>query len=286
VRGIVLAGGSGTRLWPITRGVSKQLLPVFDKPLVYYPISTLMLSGIREILIITTPRDAAAFKELLGSGENLGVKFSYAVQEKPGGIAESIIIAKNHIENEVMVLILGDNIFYGNGIGELISRHKLTSDAHIFAYRVSDPERYGVIEFGKDNSVVGIEEKPTLPLSRFVVPGLYIYPKDALDLVRTLRPSARNELEITDLNNLYIKKNRLSVSKLPRGTAWLDTGTFESLNSASNFVRIIEERQGLKVACLEEIAWRKGWINKTQLLSLAKKYRDSSYLDYISSLFE
>jgi len=286
VRGIVLAGGSGTRLWPITRGVSKQLLPVFDKPLVYYPISTLMLSGIREILIITTPRDAQAFKELLGSGEDLGVEFSYAIQENPGGIAQSIIIAKDHIENEVTVLILGDNIFYGNGIGELISKHRLTREAHIFAYRVSDPERYGVIEFGIDNSVLGVEEKPASPHSNFAVPGLYIYPKDVLELVKTLRPSARNELEITDLNNLYINQNRLSVSKLPRGTAWLDTGTFESLNSASNFVRIIEERQGLKIACLEEIAWRKGWISETQLLSLANKYRDSSYLHYISSLFE
>lgn len=286
MRGIVLAGGSGTRLWPITRGVSKQLLPVFDKPLIYYPISTLMLSGIRNILIITTPRDADAFKELLGSGEDLGVEFSYAIQERPGGIAQSIIIAKNHIENEVSVLILGDNIFYGNGIGELIERHNLTSDAHIFAYRVGDPERYGVIDFGKDNSVLGIEEKPAQPLSNFAVPGLYIYPKDVVDLVKVLRPSARNELEITDLNNLYIKQNRLSVSKLPRGTAWLDTGTFESLNSASNFIRIIEERQGLKVACLEEIAWRNGWISEIQLLSLANKYRDSSYLTYISSLFE
>jgi glucose-1-phosphate thymidylyltransferase len=286
VRGIVLAGGSGTRLWPVTRGISKQLVPVFDKPLIFYPISTLMLSGIREILIISTPRDISAFREVLGCGKELGINFSYAVQAKPEGIAQSLIIAESFLGGENSVLILGDNIFHGEAIGRLVSQNTSKDFAHIFAYPVKDAERYGVVEFNAENFAIRIQEKPKIPASKYAVPGLYSYPSDALEMVKTLKPSQRGELEITDLNNLYLGQSRLKVTKLPKGTAWLDTGTFESLNSASNFVRIMEERQGLKIGCLEEIAWRQGWIEDVQLSELAKRYVDSNYREYINGLIE
>lgn len=284
MRGIVLAGGTGSRLWPITRGISKQLLPVYDKPLVHYPISTLMLAGIREILVITTPHDQEMFERLLGDGSRFGISFEFAIQEKPEGLAQAFIIAENFIEKEKIALILGDNIFYGANLGAYLSQFCDVDGARIFAYKVKDPERYGVIEFESSGKAISIEEKPLRPKSFFAVPGLYFYDNDVVEIARTIKPSARGELEITDINRKYLEKGKLNVSVLDRGTAWLDTGTFESLSAASSFIQIIEERQGQKVSCLEEVAWRNKWISDLDLIEAAKSYQSSPFANYLRGL--
>lgn len=284
MKGIVLAGGSGTRLYPLTRAISKQLLPVYDKPLIYYPISTLMLSGIRDFLIISSPRDIQSYMDLLGDGENLGVRFSYRVQPKPNGIAEAFIIAEDFIAKSPVALILGDNIFHGVGLGAQLRQLETTTGAQIFAHSVRDPENYGVIEFGLDGSVLSIEEKPKIPKSNYVVPGLYFYGSDVTQIAKRLEPSERGELEISSLNQLYLEKGQLSVKMLDRGTAWFDTGTIDSLSDAANYVRILEERQGSKIACPEEISWRNSWIDDRQLLQLAGSYLNTSYGDYLRQL--
>lgn len=284
MKGIVLAGGTGSRLWPITWGVSKQLLPVYDKPLIHYPIATLMFSGIRDILIITTPHDQNAFSRALGDGRKYGVNFSYAVQESPDGLAQAFIIGKKFIGERSVALVLGDNIFYGAGLGAHLSSFKEVSGAQIFAYRVRDPEKYGVIEFDKEGVVASIEEKPSKPLSSYAVPGLYFYDNSVIEIAKKIRPSSRGELEITDVNREYLKRGELRASILPRGTAWLDTGTFESLSAASSFIKVIEERQGQKVSCLEEIAWRNGWISDSDLLKTADDYKSSPFAEYLRSL--
>ena len=284
MKGIVLAGGAGTRLYPLTRIISKQLLPVYDKPLIYYPISTLMLSGIRDFLIISSPRDIQAYKDLLGDGASLGVKFSYRVQPKPRGIAEAFIIGEDFISNNSVALILGDNIFHGVGLGAQLRQLEKINGAQIFAHSVRDPENYGVIEFGLDGSVLSIVEKPSLPKSNYAIPGLYFYGSDVTQLAKQLVPSERGELEITSLNQLYLDKGQLNVKRLDRGTAWFDTGTISSLSDAGNYVRILEERQGSKIACPEEIAWRNSWINDKQLLQLAEAYAKTSYGEYLRQL--
>jgi len=284
MKGIVLAGGTGSRLWPITWGVSKQLIPVYDKPLIHYPISTLMLAGIREILIITTPHDQSAFKRLLGDGNKYGVSFSFEVQENPDGLAQAFIIGEKFVGNHSCALVLGDNIFYGDGLGTQLQALKNVSGAHIFAYKVSDPERYGVVEFDSSGKVLSIEEKPAHPRSPYAVPGLYFYDNSVIEIAKTIKPSERGELEITAVNQVYLQSGKLHTTVLERGTAWLDTGTFESLNSASAFIRIIEERQGLKISCLEEVAWRNGWISDTELLQRAEEYRSSPFADYLRGL--
>ena len=279
--GIVLAGGTGSRLWPVTLGVSKQLLPVYDKPLVHYPIATLMLAGIQEIVIITTPDDQVSFKRLLGDGTSLGVKFYYEVQESPDGLAQAFLIAENHIANEKCALILGDNLFQGPGLGDQLKSFTSVDGAQIFAYRVVDPERYGVVEFDECGSAISLEEKPAKPKSYFAVPGLYFYDEEILDIARKVKPSSRGELEITSVNQAYLEQGKLNVSVLPRGTAWLDTGTLASLHDASSYVRALEDRQGTKISCLEEIAFRNGWITKGELVDLAKKYRGGPYGVYL-----
>ncbi len=284
MRGIVLAGGTGSRLWPITLGVSKQLLPVYDKPLVHYPISTLMLAGIQEILIITTPQDQAPFRRLLGNGDKYGVSFTFAVQEKPDGLAQAFLIAEKFIGTDSSVLILGDNIFYGSTLGAQLKELTEPIGALIFAYKVRDPERYGVIEFNAAGNVLSLEEKPVRPKSKYAVPGLYFYDNQVVDIAKSIKPSARGELEITSVNQEYLKAGKLQAKILERGTAWLDTGTFDSLNSASSFIQIIEERQGQKVSCLEEVAWRNGWISDSELAARADEYKSSPFASYLRNL--
>lgn len=284
-KGIILAGGSGTRLYPNTHFISKQLLPVFDKPMIYYPISTLMLATIRDILIISTPRDLPMFQALLGDGSNWGVNFSYAVQEKPGGIAEAFIVGKEFIANDPSTLILGDNIFYGHNLNELlIDASSQENGATIFAYHVRDPERYGIVEFDEGMNVLSLAEKPQMPKSNYAVTGIYFYDHNVTRFVEDLSPSSRGELEITDLNMMYLKQNKLSVKVMGRGYAWLDTGTHESLLEASQYIATIEHRQGLKVACPEEIAWRNGWIASDQLITIARQYKNSTYYQYLMDL--
>ena len=286
MRGIILAGGSGTRLYPITVALSKQLVPVYDKPMIYYPLTTLMLARIREILIITTPEDSATFQRLLGDGSTFGVELSYAVQPEPRGLAQAFQIGADHVRGHSSALVLGDNIFYGGGMGIGLRRFQDIDGALIFGYRVADPREYGVVEMGDDGMALSLEEKPEKPRSRLAIPGLYFYGPDVVDKVDTLTPSDRGELEITDLNRLYLEESRLRVELLPRGTAWLDTGTFDSLNDASNFVRTIEARQGSKIGCPEEVAWRLGWLSDDELAERASLLTKSGYGDYLFSLLE
>ena len=284
MKGIVLAGGTGSRLWPVTFGVSKQLLPVYDKPLVHYPISTLMLTGIREILVITTPQDQESFKRLLGDGKKYGVSFSFAVQDNPEGLAQAFIIGEKFIGEDPSALILGDNIFYGSSLGMQLKELTEPDGAIIFAYKVKDPERYGVIDFDTSGKVTSIEEKPAKPKSQYAVPGLYFYDNSVVEIAKSVKPSSRGELEITSVNQEYLNAGKLQARVLERGTAWLDTGTFESLNSASAFIQIIEERQGQKVSCLEEVAWRNGWISDSELSTRADEYKSSPFASYLRSL--
>jgi glucose-1-phosphate thymidylyltransferase len=284
VKGIVLAGGSGTRLHPITRGISKQLMPVYDKPMVYYPLSTLMMAGIREILVITTPQDIDQFRRLLGDGSAWGVDISYAVQPSPDGLAQAFIIGADFIGDDTVALVLGDNIFYGRGLGTALRGNTRLTGGHIFAYQVGEPSAYGVVEFDHAGKVLSIEEKPERPRSSYAVPGLYFYDNDVVPIARSLRPSERGELEITAVNDAYLARGALSVSVLPRGTAWFDTGTFQGLLEASQFVHVIEARQGTKIGCPEEIAWRNGWIDDEALLLLAKDLEKSGYGVYLEGL--
>lgn len=284
MKGIVLAGGTGSRLWPITKGVSKQLLPVYDKPLIHYPLGTLFLAGIKEILIITTPEDMPAFQRLLGNGSQYGAFFEFATQAKPNGLAEAFIIGEKFIAAENVALILGDNIFHGVGLGKQLEEIRTKDGATIFAYKVSDPERYGVVEFAVNGKVVSIEEKPTNPKSNFAVPGLYFYDNQVIAIAKEVKPSARGELEITAINEHYLNAGQLTTKVLERGTTWLDTGTIQTLHAASSYVQIIEERQGSKISCLEEIAWRNGWIDKEKLNQIALEYGANPYGKYLSSL--
>lgn len=286
MRGIILAGGTGSRLRPITDGLSKQLVPVYDKPMIYYPLSTLMLAGIREILIITTPVDAAQFRRLLGDGSRFGVRLSYAVQEAPRGLAEAFLLGAGHIGDEPVALVLGDNIFYGPGLGTRLRRFRDVDGGAIFAYRVADPSAYGVVDFDAEGRATAIQEKPTRPRSDFAVPGLYFYGPDVVDIAAGLTPSARGELEITDVNRAYLEQGRLRVEILPRGTAWLDTGTVDTLMAAGDFVRAIESRQGLKIGCPEEVAWRMGYLDDAQLAAAGRELRASGYGDYLLGLLE
>ncbi|WP_280213281.1 glucose-1-phosphate thymidylyltransferase RfbA [Nocardia cyriacigeorgica] len=285
MRGIILAGGTGTRLHPITRGVSKQLVPVYDKPMVYYPLSTLMLAGIREILVITTPEDAESFRRLLGDGTQFGITIDYVVQPEPDGLARAFVLGADHIGTDCAALVLGDNIFHGPGLGTSLSRFAGLDGGAVFAYRVSDPSAYGVVEF-TDGRAVSIEEKPKVPRSNFAIPGLYFYDNDVVEIARGLRPSARGEYEITDINRAYLEAGKLHVDVLARGTAWLDTGTFDSLLDAANYVRTIEERQGLKIGVPEEVAWRMGYIDDEQLCALADPLVRSGYGSYLLDLLE
>jgi glucose-1-phosphate thymidylyltransferase len=281
MKGIILAGGSGTRLHPLTLAVSKQLMPVYDKPMIYYPLSVLMMAGISEILIISTPHDLPQFEKLLGDGKMLGCKFSYAVQEVPNGLAQAFIIGEKFIGNDPVALILGDNIFYGTGLGRLLQQHQNPSGGVVFAYHVSDPERYGVVEFEDGGKVLSIEEKPKQPKSNYAVPGLYFYDNSVIEISKKLKPSPRGEYEITDINKEYLKQDKLKVGILDRGTAWLDTGTFASLMQAGQFVQVIEERQGLRIGCIEEVAYRMGFIDKTQLKKIAEPLMKSGYGTYL-----
>lgn len=281
MKGIILAGGSGTRLYPITMGISKQLMPIYDKPMIYYPLSTLMLAGINEILIITTPEDQAQFKKLLGDGSQWGCDLQYAIQEKPNGLAQAFVIGKEFIGDDSVALVLGDNIFYGSGLSKLLQQSANPDGAVIFAYPVSDPERYGVVEFDKNKIAISIEEKPTQPKSNYAVPGLYFYDNSVVDIAHHIQPSPRGEYEITDVNREYLKQKKLKVAVFDRGFAWLDTGTFQSLHDASEFVRVIEQRQGFKIGCPEEIAYRMGYINQTQLDKLASQFEKSGYGEYL-----
>jgi glucose-1-phosphate thymidylyltransferase len=284
VKGIVLAGGTGSRLWPITRAVSKQLLPVYDKPMIYYPLATLMMAGIRETLVITTPEDASQFRRLLGDGSGFGLRLGFAEQPNPGGLAQAFTIGADFLGSESVALVLGDNIFHGSGLGSALTELGAVDGAHIFGYHVSDPSAYGVVELATDGTPLSIEEKPAAPRSSLAVPGLYFYSNDVVEIAAGLAPSERGEIEITSVHEEYLRQGRLTVTVLPRGTAWLDTGTFASLVQASEFVRVIEERQGLRIGCPEEIAWRNGWIDDDQLLSLASDLHRSGYGGYLRSL--
>ena len=284
MKGIILAGGSGTRLYPLTIAISKQLMPLYDKPMIYYPLSVLMMAGIRDILIISTPHDLPSFQKLLGDGKRLGCTFTYEVQPKPEGLAQAFIIGEKFIGSEKVALILGDNIFYGSGMQSLLQANNNPDGGIVFAYHVQDPERYGVVEFDANKKVISIEEKPLKPKSRYAVPGLYFYDNQVVEIAKALKPSQRGELEVTDVNNQYLKMGKLKVATLSRGTAWLDTGTFDSLMQASNFVQVIEQRQGLKIGCIEEIAYRMGFISKGQLLELAKPLEKSGYGIYLENL--
>ncbi len=283
-KGIVLAGGSGTRLYPVTQSICKQLLPVYDKPMIYYPLSTLMYAGIRDILIISTPQDLPLFKQLLGDGKKLGCNFQYAEQANPNGLAEAFIIGKDFIGNDKVALILGDNIFYGSGLKELLQSNNNPDGGVIYAYHVLDPERYGVVEFDKNGKALSIEEKPENPKSNYAVPGIYFYDNSVVEIAANIKPSARGELEITDVNNEYLKQGKLSVSILDKGTAWLDTGTFASLMQAAQFVEVIEERQGLKIGAIEEAAYEMGYISKEQLIALAEPLLKSGYGKHLLQL--
>ena len=284
MKGIILAGGSGTRLHPLTLAVSKQLMPVYDKPMIYYPLSTLMAAGIREILIISTPHDLPHFRKLLGDGRSLGCAFSYTEQAVPNGLAQAFVLGREFVGNDSVALILGDNIFYGRGLGRMLGAHLTPQGGLVFAYHVSDPERYGVVEFDADNHVISIEEKPLVPKSNYAVPGLYFYDNTVLDIARDLTPSARGEYEITDVNKEYLRQGRLKVEILDRGTAWLDTGTFRSLMQAGQYVQVIEERQGLRIGCIEEVAYKKGYIDAAQLKALAEPLLKSGYGEYLLKL--
>ncbi len=284
MKGIILAGGSGTRLHPLTLAVSKQLMPVYDKPMIYYPLSVLMMAGISEILIISTPHDLPHFERLLGDGKSLGCKFSYAVQEIPNGLAQAFVIGEKFIGNDKVALVLGDNIFYGAGLGRLLQQHQNPDGGVVFAYHVSDPERYGVVEFDAEGNAVSIEEKPKQPKSNYAVPGLYFYDNNVIEIAKNLKPSARGEYEITDVNKHYLQQGRLKVGIMDRGTAWLDTGTFASLMQAGQFVQVIEERQGLRIGCIEEVAYRMKFINEDQLKTLATPLMKSGYGHYLMKL--
>jgi glucose-1-phosphate thymidylyltransferase len=284
MKGIVLAGGSGTRLYPITKGTSKQLMPVYDKPMVYYPLATLMLAGIREILVITTPEDQTAFRRLLGDGSELGCSFTYAVQPRPEGLAQAFTIGADFIGDDKVALVLGDNLFYGHDFGSQLARHTDVEGATVFAYHVADPERYGVVEFDTHRRALSIEEKPTAPRSSYAVVGLYFYDNDVVRIAHEIQPSARGELEITSINQRYLQEGRLNVEVMSRGTAWLDTGTFDSMMQAAQFMQVVEERQGLKIGCLEEIAWEQGWIDDDQLRALAQPLEKSGYGQYLLKL--
>jgi glucose-1-phosphate thymidylyltransferase len=284
MKGIILAGGSGTRLWPITKGISKQLMPIYDKPMVYYPLSTLMMAGIREVLVITTPEYNEQFKALLGDGTALGMTIEYAVQPSPDGLAQAFVIGEDFIGDDSVALVLGDNIFHGTGLGTSLQKNSTVQGATIFAYHVADPTAYGVVEFDDDFTAVSIEEKPTEPKSNYAVPGLYFYDNDVVEIAKTIEPSARGELEISTVNERYLEAGTLGVEVLDRGTAWLDTGTFESMMQASEYVKVIEDRQGHKIGCIEEIAWRNGWIDDDALAALAAPLAKSGYGVYLQNL--
>jgi len=281
MKGIILAGGSGTRLYPITKAISKQLMPIYDKPMIYYPLSVLMLAGIHEVLIITTPEDSSQFQRLLGDGNEIGCRFEYAVQAVPNGLAQAFVIGKDFVGDDKVALVLGDNIFYGAGFAKLVQSFNDVNGAAVFAYEVSDPERYGVVEFDTHFKAISIEEKPPSPKSNYAVPGLYFYDNSVLEIAANIAPSARGEYEITDVNKVYLQQGNLQVGVMSRGTAWLDTGTFDSLSDATEFVRVIEKRKGQKIGCIEEVAYRMGFISKDQLLLLADKYAKSGYGEYL-----
>jgi glucose-1-phosphate thymidylyltransferase len=284
MKGIILAGGSGTRLYPITQAISKQLMPIYDKPMIYYPLSVLMLAGIHDILIITTPEDQSQFQRLLGDGSQVGCRFTYKIQEVPNGLAQAFVIGEEFIGDDKVALVLGDNIFYGSGLGRLLSKNVDISGAMIFAFEVSDPERYGVVEFDESQKAISIEEKPTNPKSNWAVPGLYFYDNSVVEIAKNIKPSPRGEYEITDVNRVYLEAGKLSVGILERGTAWLDTGTFDSLHDASEFIRVIEKRQGMKIGCIEEIAYSKGFINDEKFLLQAEKLQKSGYGQYLKNI--
>ena len=286
MKGIILAGGSGTRLHPITRGISKQLMPIYDKPMIYYPLSTLLTAGIREVLVITTPHDADQFRRLLGDGAEWGIDLQYAVQASPDGLGQAFLIGEDFIGSDSVALVLGDNIFYGPGLGTALTANRSVTGGNIFAYRVADPSAYGVVEFDPDGRVLSIEEKPAEPRSRYAVPGLYFYDNDVVSIAKSLRPSERGELEITGVNETYLQRGDLTVTVLPRGTAWFDTGTFQGMMAAAQFVQAIEERQGDKIGCVEEVCWRNGWLSDEQLADLARPLVKSGYGQYLLQLLE